>query len=48
MTIGGKLATMERDCQGLVAALNKEGEYRGASQVQNLFLNHGMNSRDRN
>ena len=41
MTIGGKLASMERDCQGLVTALNKVSEYRGASQIQNLLQQIG-------
>ncbi len=40
-TIGSKLAAMERDCQGIVAALNKAGTYRPATQVQGLLQQVG-------
>lgn len=41
MTIGGKLASMEKDCRNLVDALNKIAEYRGAMQVQGLLQQVG-------
>ncbi len=41
-TIGSKLATMERDCQGMVSALNNAGQYRPASQVQSLLQQVGQ------
>jgi len=41
MTIGGKLAAMEKDCQGIVVALNKDGQYREAAQVQALLQQVG-------
>ncbi len=40
-TFGSKLAAMERDCQGMVAALNNGGDYRSASQLQSLLLQVG-------
>jgi len=41
-TVGGKVAAMERDCQGLVAHLNKNGNYREATQVQSLLQQVGQ------
>ena len=39
MTIGGKLATMERDCQALVGQLNAQSNYReGLQTVANVRL----------
>ena len=40
-TIGGKIAAMERDCQGLVAHLNARGNYREATQIQGLLQQVG-------
>ncbi len=40
-TIGGKLAGMERDCQGMVAHLNHFTDYRAATQVQSLLQQIG-------
>ncbi len=40
-TIGSKLASMERDCQGIVAVLNGGGDYRAALQVQSLLQQVG-------
>ena len=40
-TVGGKIAGMERDCQGLVAHLNSRGDYREATQVQGLLQQVG-------
>lgn len=36
-TVGSKVAAIERDCQALVAHLNKGGYYREAAQVQGLL-----------
>ncbi len=41
MTIGGKLAAMEKDCQGIVVALNKDNQYRQAAHVQALLQQVG-------
>ncbi len=40
-TIGGKLAAMERDCQALVAALNKSGDYQPATMIQSMLQQAG-------
>jgi hypothetical protein len=40
-TVGGKIAAMERDCQALVAHLNKDGNYREATQIQGLLQQVG-------
>lgn len=41
MTIGGKLAAMEKDCMVMVADLNKTSHYREASQLQGLLQQVG-------
>ncbi len=40
-TIGSKLAAMERDCQGMVASLNSQNDYRSGSQMQSLLQQVG-------
>lgn len=40
-TVGGKIAAMERDCQGLVAHLNSKGNYQEATQIQGLLQQVG-------
>ena len=40
-TIGSKLATMEKDCQGMVSSLNAQNDYRSGSQMQSLLQQVG-------